>query len=298
MSEHYEPSAHNEKQFSPEQREALQHDAAQDMGELATELVILAPEEGEPNAKQIVTEAKGEYDRQIENVIDAIADDVNQAAGYISGHVEDMVVQLRAGQRNLSDTEDMLRSVVRYAEEGSPDSLRRLLNDAGNTLQSALRQYVAAASESTSLHRYTAQKTEDTIEGAKQLRDTDTAFESFIVETEAQHPGEQALDGPFEGSRGAVVALHGASNSLEEVSLTFAQASRTGDEHAVDIRASLNVIDGLAAEAAAGRLNPDDVRRVVTKINDVYNDTVLQGAFGSVGEKINAVRQTVTRLAQ
>lgn len=298
MSEHYEPSAHNEKQFSPEQREALQQDAAQDMGELATELVILAPEEGEPNAKEAYEQGKGEYDRRIESVVDAVADEMQQAARYLSGHIEDVVVQMAAGKRNLSDAEDTLRSAVRYAEEGSGDSLRRLLQDAGDTVQSALRQYSAAGNEAGSLHRYAAQKTEDTREGAAQIRTTDAAFEDFIRNTEVDFPGQQVMGEPFEGSREIVAALHKASDSLEEVSLKFAQASRTGDEQLVDIRASLNIIDALAADAAAGRLNVDDVRRVITRLNGVQSDGALRETLTAANDTIDDVRQAVVRLTQ
>ena len=301
---------------SPEAEEELREEAAEDMGETATENLVEVEEEPEVESEETETTdvveaevevseiaeqlamAKAEYDRRIDNILNSIK---SEAQGPLSRVVQDSLEAgngMRSSLRQAGETADAIRRIAsRVESEGDIAYAKRALSDVSNELHASYARMNASAELGNGAMSSLNRSKNVLDESIGELTRADKIFEQYIAQIIAKDENPDAVEKPVFGTKDEALKLRKSKDTLNEVATTLNTGTKLSGDYTVVLRRALGTIDTMVQEAAYGRIDTNDLRRIARSIGDLADDREGTSRYAAIEEPVNQILQTVRGLS-
>jgi hypothetical protein len=295
---------------SPEAEEELHEEAAEDMGELATESLVEVEEEPvQPEEAEVAAEAgeiaeqlvqvKAEYDRRVGNVLEGIKSEVRGALSGLEKDSQDAANSLRSSLRQVGDAADTMRRIASRIEgENDMSYARRALTDLSGELHSAYGRIGASAERGNDAIRYTERSKKVLDESIGELTVTDKSFEQHVAELVSKETNPGAVETPVFGTKDEVLTLRKSKDELDAVTTALRTSAKVSGDYTVQLRRAIGMVDMMIQEASRGRLDTEELRRIARNIGDLAEDRSGLRGYAAVEEPVGNIKRTISNISQ
>jgi hypothetical protein len=289
---------------SPEAEEELHEEAAEDMGEIATENLVAIEEEPETNGEisevaEQLTRAKADYDRRVDNVLEGIKSNARTALTGLENDSQEAANSLRSSLRQVGDAADTMRRIASRIEgENDMNYARRALTDLSGELHSAYGRMGASAERGNDAISYTERSKKVFDESIGELTMTDKSFEQHAAELVAKETHPEAVELPVFGTKDKIAALRKSKDELDAVTTALRTSTKVAGDYTVQLRRAIGTIDGMIQEASRGRLDTGELRRIARNIGDLAEDRSGLRGYAAVEEPVGNIKRTVGSLSR